>query len=131
MSNSTPATSTLCWIQVNETPSARQFETCSIGADQFWNATGVEVAAGEEYSLSAAGNWLDRTIKTTPSGYSTAEAASFLSRLFLKFFDEALREIRLRGRGRKNDTIRGRLNWSAWLEMYTASERRSRAERPG
>lgn len=65
-------------------------ETCSIIARNLWNATGIEVNAGEEYALSAEGEWCDAWIKTTARGYSSAEAP-FLSRILLPLFEKLRR----------------------------------------
>jgi uncharacterized protein (DUF2235 family) len=45
-------------------------ESCTIDvfAREKWNASGVYLEAGNEYSLTATGEWLDATMKCTPEG---------------------------------------------------------------
>ena len=57
---------------------------------KIWNATGIEVAAGERYAFRAQGEWTDFTIDASPKGYATMEAPG-LSRKFLSFFEHARR----------------------------------------
>ena len=45
-----------------------QTQTASISARQLWNSTGIQLTAGEQYSMSASGKWVDWFISHGPDG---------------------------------------------------------------
>ena len=61
-----------------------------IKARKPWNATGIEVAQGEQYTLQAKGKWIDLLIRRTARGYPTEEAPA-ASRSFLSRFEDSRR----------------------------------------
>ncbi len=43
-------------------------QTAAVLAKPHWNATGIQLSAGERYSMSAAGRWVDWYIPHGPEG---------------------------------------------------------------
>ncbi len=47
-----------------------ELKSVNIDAKEFWNHTGIELKAGQQYLLKAEGKWKDWYIETDANGYS-------------------------------------------------------------
>jgi hypothetical protein len=58
--------------------------TITVRARDRWNTTGIQVTAGQVFTLSAKGTWTDLNIDSTPDGYEISSVPSALSRTVLR-----------------------------------------------